>query len=147
MSVIAWDGKTIAADKSSTCCEMRAPVTKILRLKSGDVVAWTGGQEQGMALAEWYENGADRTTWPEFQKGDDWTRLIVASKAGVFEFERLPFPQKIESPFRAWGSGRDFAMGAMAMGADASTAVIVATTYNIHCGCGLDAFDIVEGND
>jgi ATP-dependent protease HslVU (ClpYQ) peptidase subunit len=50
--------------------------------------------------------------------------------------------QVVEDPFMAWGSGRDFALGAMAMGATAREAVAVACRFNVYCGNGIDAFDL-----
>ena len=142
MSVIVWDGKTLAADRQATCSDMAARVTKARRLESGEVLAWTGDQEQGLALARWYEAGADRDKWPAFQKGTDWTRLIVADADGVHFYDKEPEQQRLEEPFAAWGSGRDFAIGALAMRANAEKAVEVASMFNVHCGCGCDVFEL-----
>jgi hypothetical protein len=43
----------------------------------------------------------------------------------------------------AWGIGCDFALGAMAMGADAVQAVEITNKFSIHCGMGVDSY----GND
>lgn len=87
MTVVAWDGKSLAVDKQATCADMRMTTTKACRLQQGDVVA-----------------------------------LV---------FDR----------FMAWGSGRDFAMGAMEMGASAYRAVEVAIRHSTGCGYGIDLFD------
>lgn len=142
MSVIAWDGKTLAVDRQLTCADIRLTGTKCRKLANGEVVAWTGGIEYGMILARWYEQGADPLKWPAFQRTDEWSRLIVCQPSQVVEFEKEPEPQLVEEPFCAWGSGRDFAMGAMAMGATARRAVEVACRFNIHCGMGVDVFPI-----
>ena len=142
MTCIAWDGRTLAADKQGTQCDMRITVTKITRLTSGALVAWTGTIEQGIELARWYEDGADPGKWPSYQATDEWARLIVVEKGKAYTYEKRPIPQLVEDPFQAWGSGRDFAMGAMGMGADARKAVEVASIFSTTCGGGVDSFEV-----
>lgn len=78
VSVVAWDGKSVAADKQGTCAGLRFTTTKLRRLEGGAVLAWTGEQGPGEAVAAWYEEGADRAKWPECQKDKEtWARLIV----------------------------------------------------------------------
>jgi ATP-dependent protease HslVU (ClpYQ) peptidase subunit len=144
MSVVVWDGKTLAADRQITSAEMRVTVSKMKRLLDGTLLAWVGSQDGGLVMARWYENGEDVNAWPESQKDKkDWTRLIVVKPDGrVFFYERLGEPiNVIETPI-AWGSGRDFAMGALAMGADARKAVEVANSLCVSCGMGVEAYDL-----
>ena len=147
MSVVAWDGKTIAADRQGTVAGMRHLARKICLLPVvNSVVAWTGTLDQGVALSAWFTAGADPRSWPEFQKDkEDWTRLIVATPNRIYTYERLPVLQEIEDSFFAWGSGRDFAMGALAHGADAVTAVEIASAWDAGCGLGVDAFSLQNG--
>ncbi len=144
MTVIAWDGKRLAADRQATNADMRAKVSKARRLSGGCVVAFTGELEKGLVLTRWYEEGALPERWPAFQKTDDWTRLIIADANGVRVYEKELVPQTFDETFMAWGSGRDFAMGAMAMGADAKQAVEVASMFNVYCGGGVEVFDLQE---
>ena len=53
----------------------------------------------------------------------------------------------IEDRFHAWGSGRDFAMGAMQVGVDAVEAVRVANRHCVSCGNGIDHFDLTDKAD
>lgn len=140
MSVVVWDGKTLAADKQGTICDMKVKTTKIKRLPGGEILAWVGTQENGLALANWFVNGCKPEEWPECQKGDDWTRLIVVIKGKAYEYEQLPIRQCVEGTPHAWGSGRDYAIGALAMGATAAEAVKVASRFSTTCGLGVDAF-------
>lgn len=142
MTTIAWDGKTLAADKQMTNGTLRGQTTKIRRV-GGEVLAWTGDQDSGEALAAWYEAGADPARWPSCQKDKDaWARLIVARPAGVFTYEREPVAVRIENPFFAWGSGRDFAIAAMHCGRSACEAVELASLYDTASGMGIDACDV-----
>lgn len=140
MTIIAWDGKTLAMDKQATANGLRRKTTKFRRLASGEILTWTGDQDSGEAVARWYEQGADPEKWPACQRDkDDWARLIVASRKGVKFFERQPIAVRVEDRFSAWGSGRDFAIGAMARGATAIEAVKVAMRFDAGCGLGVDS--------
>ncbi len=143
MSVVAWDGKTLAADRQGTQGDLVLLACKIRRLPNNDVVAWTGEIERGLALAQWYEAGADPSRFPSFQGSENWTRLIVVpAKGRPFIFEQLPFRQTVLDRMAAWGSGRDFALGAMAMGATAERAVKVASRFASSCGFGVQSFRV-----
>ena len=143
MSVIAWDGKSLAVDKQGTCGDMRLTVKKARMLKNDVVLAWAGDQEQGLVLARWYMDGADISEWPEFQKEEQWTQLIIADGNTICYYETEPEIQRVNDSFMAWGSGRELAMGALAMGANAEQAVNIAIKFNVHCGIGCDVFKLV----
>lgn len=143
MSVIAWDGRTIAADCQGTGSDMRVRLSKMRRLDDGTILAWTGEQGPGLAMARWYENGAKPEQWPASQNKDDWSRLIVLPLNGKpYSYERYPEQIEFFDDLQAWGAGRDFALGAMAMGADARKAVEVASRFSAVCGFGVEAYDV-----
>lgn len=143
ISVVAWDGKTLAADKQATCAGLRFKTTKIRRLSTGEVLAWTGGIEYGAMIAQWYELGADPEKWPKFQADkENWSRLIVATASGVRVYEQQPIAFVVEDEFQAWGAGRDFALGAMWMGASARQAVEITCRFSTDCGCGVDVVEL-----
>jgi hypothetical protein len=139
MTCVAWDGKTIAVDKRATNCGSISTTTKLRRVGQ-EVLAWTGAQDSGLAVMEWYLAGANPATWPECQKDNDrWSRLIVASPVGIQEFERQPIGVWVEDKFAAWGSGGDAALGAMHAGATAKRAVEIASLIDNGCGNGVDS--------
>ena len=142
MSCVAYDGKIIAADKLSVSADMRSTATKIVRLVDGVILAWVGESGGGLALIDWYKKGSNPDNWPAMQKTENWTRLIVADRNCAVTYEHEPFAQTVEEPFMAWGSGRDFAVAAMAMGADARQAVEIANRFSLSCGGGVDWFDL-----
>lgn len=138
MSVVAWDGKMLAADKQMNCASLKSKCTKIYKMDE-EVLAFTGDMEVGLLLIGWYKEGADPAKYPEVQKDKDrWTRLIVVNKELCFFYEMLPVAIPVEDSFAAWGSGRDFALGAMAMNADARQAVEIANRFSTDCGFGVD---------
>lgn len=139
MTVIAWDGKMLAADKRAVCYGVCFTTTKVRRIASGELLAWTGSQDAGELLAKWYADGQDPGKWPDVQKDkDDWCRLIVVGEDGARFFERQPVAMKVEDKFSAWGSGRDFALTAMHLGKNAREAVEIACLFENGCGNGVD---------
>lgn len=138
MTVIAWDGKFLAADKRAYDNGTVFTTTKILRVK-GHLIGSTGDNDSGIALKEWFKNGADPDKWPECQKDKDrYCRFIVITPTGkIMDYCREPFPTIIEDEFYAWGSGGDSALGAMAMGASARKAVEIACNHESGCGNGI----------
>lgn len=152
MSVIAWDGKTLAADKLATDCDMSMETVKIRKIESGThaghVIAWTGCDASGTFLADWYEAGAIPEKWPTQAQMDreSSSRLIVVTPDGKckhYQGTTHAIALPVREPFRAWGSGRDFAMGAMAAGASAKVAVLIASQFCVTCGGGIDFFNVV----
>jgi ATP-dependent protease HslVU (ClpYQ) peptidase subunit len=144
MSVVVWDGKTLAADRQATNAGLRRTISKMKRLSDGTVLAWVGSQDTGLAMARWYEAGHDFECYPAGQRDkEDWSSLIaVLPDRRILVFEKWEAAIEILDEQMAWGSGRDFALGAMAMGANARRAVEIASQFSIDCGCGVEAFDV-----
>lgn len=144
MSVVAWDGSTVAADRQMTNGNRVGIARKIWRLDDGTVIAGTGGLAQTIVLLRWYIAGHDAAGWPERQQlADDWSRLIVFPPDGepfMYEQECCQIP--VQAAFEAWGSGGELAVGAMSFGATARQAVEIACRFDATCGNGCDAFDI-----
>ena len=63
---------------------------------------------------------------------------VINRNGHIAKFEDSPYPVVYNDKVFAEGSGRDFAYGAMAMGADAVRAVEIANQYDVHCGGGVD---------
>lgn len=102
--------------------------------------AWAGVYEVGAMRAQAL---MESRPWVEAGEGD--SALIVVTRSGlVFEYGDNPYPQEVRESYMAWGTGRAFALGAMAMGADAKMAVGVASDLDIYSGCGVSSFCWVE---
>ena len=136
MSVVAWDGKTLAADRQGTLYERQIRSDKLFR--RGDTsVAITGNHAEGLVLVKWYFAGADPEEWPSFQEPDSFNMLLVARGRRLVMFQHLPIPILIRDRLFAIGNGAAYALGAMAAGADARAAVRIASRFDIHCGMGV----------
>lgn len=143
MTVIAWDGRTLAADKRSDyggCIQM---VTKIHRA-GGCLVGGAGEFSFILAMVEWVRNGRDPAQFPAHQRDkDDWQPTLVIEPDGrPALYERTPYPIRWERPFGAIGSGKQYALAAMRLGHDARMAVAVASEFCPGCGNGIDALTL-----
>lgn len=146
MSIVVWDGLTLAADRQSNNGNLgRDTATKIW--KSGDILLAGVGQMQAlMAIKNWIECGAQPKEFPkEYMDRTENTCMWVINRNGnIARIEDGPFFVKQNTLTFADGSGRDFAYGAMEMGADAVEAAEIACKYDIYCGGGIDrlTFDL-----
>ena len=145
MTVIVWDGKALAADRQATENGVLHTMTKIKKITKGKKKGWlignAGVAASGALLMAWFESGAEPSQFPyEYQKTEGLhAALLAISPEGVIhKFEHLPIPIVFEDDFYAMGSGKDMAMGALAMGADAAQAVEIVCTLETECGVGID---------
>lgn len=143
MSVIAWDGKVVASDRQSTAGSMAVMAKKIWRLDSGGVIAIAGHLERGLLRVRWYRSGAKPELWPRFE-GETELTMVVFERGHAWEFEQEPVAIPVRAKKMAWGSGTDFAMGAMEAGADAAKAVRIASKYDIYSGLGVNVLKLPD---
>lgn len=144
MTVIVWDGKTLAADKQATYGDIRRTVTKIRKIR-GHLCGASGDWDRAQEMFDWFEKGADPEKAPQFMRtADDWVGFIVITPDGrCLKYERSPYPMDFtesveEDGFYVMGSGRDIAIGALAWNAPAEEAVKVASIHCSSCGMGVD---------
>ena len=67
MTVVAWDGRTLAADKMSCSDGYGYTVTKVHRLRDGSIVAFSGDGDNAMALLAWLDAARNPATYPDAQ--------------------------------------------------------------------------------
>jgi ATP-dependent protease HslVU (ClpYQ) peptidase subunit len=141
MTVIAWDGKTLAADRSMSQAGMRRPITKI-RTINHHLVGITGNLDDALEMVEWFAAGANPKDFPASAREDQAT-LITVDRNGVLRtWCKCPYSVTIECEFAAFGSGRDFATMAMHLGKTAAEAVELACVYQTDCGVGIDCLQL-----
>lgn len=142
MTVVCFDGKTMAADRQGEFYCTKTSRKKIRRV--GDLLVGGSGEARASeALIQWLANGADVDNFPRFAEGDK-ADVLVASKDGLRLFQSSPYPMVLENKFFAIGSGCDAAMAAMHLGLDARRAVEVACVVCTGCGGGIDAIDLED---
>jgi ATP-dependent protease HslVU (ClpYQ) peptidase subunit len=142
MSIVVWDGKILAADKQAIFGDTIRTTRKLWKLESEEVIAVVGLLGNCLIVKQWFAAGAKQEEWPECQKSDEWAQLIVVSKDGCFYYDSQPMKIEVLDPFCAWGVGREVALGAMEMGADAIKAVEIASKHISGCGQGCDWVEV-----
>lgn len=147
MSIVLWaGGDALFADRQVTTHGMRQETQKIFPMPKGEVVGITGDFDSGLAMVDWFARGANPKDWPACQSAERWAPLVVLHRNPItgrpecYRLEREPFRMLVLEPFSAWGSGRDYAIGALHMGATGRQAVEVASKYDNGCGMGIDEY-------
>jgi hypothetical protein len=145
VTVIAWDGKTLAADKRGSQGGFTFTVTKIFRV--GDrLVGFAGNASRIGEFRAWLEAGADPKAYPVNKHEGDGSEccwMLVIRADGVIEkYESSGYPIIVEERHFASGNGRDYATAAMHLGCDAKTAVDIACRFDDSCGNGVDTLTL-----
>ena len=136
MTVVAFDGNSMAADRQGEFFCTKTDRTKIRRIGS-IMVGCAGEARASEAVCKWLESGADVEMFPKIAESDK-ANVLVAGPNGLFLYENSPHPMQLENKFFAIGSGGDAAMAAMHLGCDAERAVEVACAVATSCGGGVD---------
>jgi 20S proteasome alpha/beta subunit len=146
MTVIAWDGKTLAADKLSSDGWLNSTTTKIRRAPSGELIGWAGVASVSRELVEWYLAGAKPEKYPSsnYDKENPSRLMVVGLDKSVRVYEAGPYPICYEDSAYVLGSGRDAAKAVMALGYDAVKAVEIASIVCSGCGYGVDTLTLEE---
>ena len=153
MTVIAWDGKILAADRMAASGAVKNSVTKIramtinpaaMDMPAGKYLV--GGAGTASAILEhmaWLQRGADPDDFPDRLRNDDVPSILIAvHESGVIlSFEDGAYPIVIEDDHYAIGSGREFALTAMFLGKAADEAVEIACALSPTCGDGVDVLE------
>jgi len=152
MTVIVWDHRAglLGADKQSTQSDLVRRVTKIRRIRD-HLCAIAGDWDLGQEMFKWFEDGANPAEAPPCMRNkDDWVAfLAITPDKRVLKYERGPLPMDfteaaVNDGWYVFGSGRDFAVGALAAGADIHTALKITSRYCVNCGMGYDVFSIQD---
>jgi len=144
MTVIAWDGKTLAADKRMTYGGHFNTVTKLAR--AGRYICGFSGPQQAIGgFVAWLNDGENPATFP-FGKEEEQKvyALCIRDDGTVWKFENSPYPMRLEDTHAASGSGRDYARAAMHLGKSAREAVEIACLFDESCGNGVDTLSFDE---
>lgn len=131
MTTVAWDGKTLAADSQVTIGNCRGHGTKLVSNEAGYVAAGAGNFCDVLPWLAWVAAGMDPEQQPTSLDAES-TLIIVPPRGAPLWFAGTHIPIKLPRKKFAIGSGSDFAMGAMAVGADAVTAVKIAADHDVY---------------
>jgi ATP-dependent protease HslVU (ClpYQ) peptidase subunit len=111
-------------------------VQKIHRLSNGDLFALAGTPNKEDALIAYLEGETDEL--PRWDGGDDYTdAILVTLSGGLFHYEGQGDFMPWQGTYAAFGSGADYAYGALALGASAEEAVRVAISLDVNSGAPI----------
>ena len=150
MTVIAYDGRFVAADRWIVNGHGMTSITHKIEVWESEVLATSGAADHGEALVIWYKDGKKPAAFPVPHAGgnsseDNGSYLYVFRRgAPVQVFQTWPSPILFDATEFAAGSGGDVARTAMHLGRDAREAAKVANELNIYCGGGVDYIDLDE---
>jgi len=142
MTVICFDGKTLAADRQ---CEMNGgkfAMKKIGALPDGTLIGTAGDTNRALVMYAWAANGFVPGDLPAVI-GDEFARMLVVRPDGIpFVYANSDQGILFAGKHVAIGSGQDYAMTAMHLGLDAYAACQVACDLCSSCGMGIDAMEL-----
>lgn len=144
MTTIAFDGKTVAADR---LVDEWMNVGKLFKLKDGRIVTGAGFYDQVVEVVAWLKRGGGESDRPALAEGEDQdSDILVIHPDGKAYWLTWPYlrPVLVRDKFIAVGSGAKLALGAMAAGADARRAVQIACRFDPASGKGVDSVRIVK---
>ena len=137
MTTIAWDGQTLAADRMACIGNSKSVcIKKIHELKGGGYAAASGHAGAGALMFRWLDQGAAVDDYP-LTDPELCTVIVITEDGQVLQYDG-PLPVKLDAPFYAIGSGRDFALAALHLGKSAKEAVEVASELDQSTGNGID---------
>jgi ATP-dependent protease HslVU (ClpYQ) peptidase subunit len=136
MTTIAWDGMTLAGDRQATWGGTPTLTTKVFKVKIGKkkyLVGAAGNTGDCQAFVDFVKGGFKGE--PKYQ---EFTGIAIDQSGCMRVYSENPNPCVLNPKFWAIGSGGDYALGAMAHGATAAEAVLIATELDVNTGLGVD---------
>jgi len=108
--------------------------------RSDQLITGAGDTAHVVAMAEWYLAGAKVEDFPPMVRAMRDAELIVIDSQGVRRYEAAPYAVDHGNTKCAFGGGRDFAYGALAMGATAAEAARIACEFSPVCAEPIHTF-------
>lgn len=128
MTTIVCDRQGMAADKRISGGTM-FKTTKIHRI-NGSLIGFCGNIEHCLKFIEWRRNPDAK---PNFEERT-WEALELTADGRMLWWSMELIPIVIEDEYYSVGSGSNYALGAMAMGATPSQAIKIAAIYDPSTG-------------
>lgn len=142
MSVIVWDGKTLAVDRGINDGHVSVPVNKSWQLDNGVIIAGVGSVYDIFLMKAWVIEGRNSARFPKVSPQSHF--VIVSPVSGLQRYSAEPIAISHRFHPVALGSGRDFAYGALAVGATAKQAAEAAAKYCVTCSPEIDVYEIIK---
>ena len=145
MTVIATDGRTIAADGLHTQSDgtiVRRDAKKIV-VRGGRIFAFTGLTTFFERLIHWYINGAVPEDAPKYPDGETFGFIVIEHDGTVRQIaHNSGWSSDVMPKVWSWGCERDFALGAMRAGKSAREAIEMCIEHSAWIGGEIQVVDI-----
>lgn len=141
MTVIAWDGRTLAADKQGRAGYVKTARTKIQR-HAGMLIGTAGERHVADQVVFWIKEGCNPATWPKAAEEGVTDVLVVLPSGVLLLYQSGPHVTPLENSFFAIGCGAEAAMAVVALGHNAHRAVEITCQVVADCGGGIDTLEL-----
>ena len=133
MTTIAYRDGVVAADTQCTDSGLASYKLKLYKIRDS-VIAITGDVYACHKFIEWFKDQSKDK--PEFASDDDFECLIFKGEEmwGVDRNVTFVRIEPLHGSYIAFGSGRDYAIGAMRCGSSAKRAVEIAAEFDVSTG-------------
>jgi 20S proteasome alpha/beta subunit len=140
MTVVAWDGKTLACDSQISDGSFNVANVKKIKKVDGWLIGGAGDLDLNTLFLDTFTPkpillGKHIQPLTVSGRNEDFEGIIISPKKIVYYLETSGIVTKLgKVPFMAIGCGTSIAMTALDLGADARTAVKLAIKYRQGCG-------------
>ena len=143
MTTIAFDGRTMAADRQMTDGSRKVRFKSKLRKlqKIGALAGFAGDIYKAIQLGDWLNGDADL---PGMDNPEDIEALVAFSDGRIMLYNGLGQPVELDEEVYAIGSGGDYALAAMELGKTAEEAVRYAMTRDGGSGFGVEVIEFTK---
>ena len=144
MTVVVWDGSTLATDVAATdgAAQWQTEKAWVFYNELGKVIlSGSGPLHSILEMRDWFKAGARSEDFPAIQITHP-CHFIMVNTNGLQRYEQHPVPINHGRNKCAFGEGRDFAYGALYMGATSEQAVEAANEHSVHCGLGVKLYTL-----
>lgn len=142
MTTIAWDGRTLAADRGAWSNGLHQPIRKVHRLISLDgrvfLVAFAGDGAFCADVLRWMRHEAPP---PGPCLDEDKTRdcaVVIDDRRRVWRLNSRLIYMQHRSGVHVHGAGQEVALGALMAGADAIKAIRITMAVSDYAARGVD---------
>lgn len=143
MTTVAYKAGVMAADTQMTFSdESKGRVSKILRLDDGSLFACAGHIKPVNKLRAWAKTGFDPTKKPGVSSKSSIEALLIKPDGSIWYYDWTLEADKLENEFFAIGSGRPYALGALASGKTAVQAVKIAAQFDTNTSEPIDKMEL-----
>ncbi len=143
MTVVVWDGVTLATDRAATDGAAKWATEKAWYHGQDEdriIVSGAGPLKSILYMREWCKEGCIIDHFPVSQLTHPCHFIVVSQVDGLYRYEDSHIRIMHGYEPCAFGEGRDVAHGALAMGATAQQAVEAANQFSAHCGLGVEEY-------